>query len=161
MKKLMFVVMAALAIGFTSCGNKAQQAPADEVEASAEAIDVEGAIDEATTKLSEQIEAQDPSKLQEVLEAVQAKVKEILTQNPDAAKEYVAKVQEFLKENADKIKAFAADNAAVEAAVNALTAAPAESIVDGLMSTLQGDGEAAPGGVGDGQEAAEDAGAAA
>ena len=67
----MFMVMAACAIGFTSCGNKAQQqAPADEVAAeAAEAIDVEAAISEATAQLSEQIEAKDAGKLQQVIEA--------------------------------------------------------------------------------------------
>ena len=63
MKKLMFMVMAACAIGFTSCDSKKAQAPADNVEAAAEAIDVEGAIEEATSQLTEQIEAGDASKL--------------------------------------------------------------------------------------------------
>ena len=138
MKKLMFMVMCACAIGFTSCGNKAQQAPADEVVASDEAIDVEAAIGEATAQLTEQIEANDAGKLQQALEAVQAKIAEILKANPDAAKEYVAKVQDFLKENADKIKAVAGENAAVQAAVSTLTSAPAETSVSGLLQAVDG-----------------------
>ena len=134
----MFMVMCACAIGFTSCGNKAQQAPADEVVASDEAIDVEAAIGEATAQLTEQIEANDAGKLQQALEAVQAKIAEILKANPDAAKEYVAKVQDFLKENADKIKAVAGENAAVQAAVSTLTSAPAETIVSGLLQAVDG-----------------------
>ena len=158
MKKMMFMVMAALAIGFTSCGNKAQQAPADEVAAdSAATFDVETAIGEATAQLSEQIEAQDASKLQQAIEAVQAKVKEILAQNPEAAKEYVQKVQDFLKENAEKIKEFAGDNAAVQAAVSAFTEAPAESIVDGLMSTIPGAGDAIEGAAQDAADATQEA----
>ena len=137
---MMFMMMAAVAIGFTSCGNKAQQAPADEVATadSITAIDVESAISDATAQLTEQIEAQDANKLQQVIEAVQAKVAEILKENPDAAKEYVTKVQEFLKENADKIKAVAGENAAIQAAVNALTAAPADAIISGLSSAVGG-----------------------
>lgn len=139
MKKMMMIVMAAMAIGFASCGNKAQQAPADEVVAdSTAAFDVETAINEATTQLSEQIEAKDANKLQQVIEAIQAKVAEILKQNPDAAKEYVTKVQNFLKENAEQIKSFVGENAAAQAAVNALTATPAETIVNGLMQTVDG-----------------------
>ena len=139
MKKLMMIVMAAMAIGFASCGNKAQQAPADEVVAdSTAAFDVETAINEATAQLSEQIEAKDANKLQQVIEAIQAKVAEILKQNPDAAKEYVTKVQEYLKENAEAIKSFVGDNAAAQAAVNALTATPAETIVNGLMQAVDG-----------------------
>ena len=143
MKKVMFVVMAACAIGFTSCGNKAQQqAPADETEVQAEAevqdVDVESTFNESAAQLSEQIEAHDAGKLATVLEAVKAKIAEILKQNPEAAKEYVTKIQNFLKENADKIKAFAGDNAAVQTVVNALTSAPAETVVDGLMQAVEG-----------------------
>ena len=139
MKKLMMIVMAAMAIGFASCGNKAQQAPADEVVAdSTAAFDVETAINEATAQLSEQIEAKDANKLQQVIEAIQAKVAEILKQNPDAAKEYGTKVQDFLKENAGQIKSLVGENAAAQAAVNALTATPAETIVNGLMQAVDG-----------------------
>jgi len=149
MKKIVFMMMAACAIGFTSCGNKTQQAPADEVAAdSVAAFDLETAIGEATAQLTEQIEAKDANKLQQTIEAIQAKVAEILKQNPDAAKEYVTKVQEFLKENAEQIKAFVGDNAAAQAAVNALTATPAETIVSGLMQAVDGvqaAGEAAAG----------------
>lgn len=139
MKKFVFMVMAACAIGFTSCGNKTQQAPADQVAADSVAtFSVETAIEEATSQLAEQIEAKDANKLQQVIEAIQTKVAEILKQNPDAAKEYVTKVQEYLKENAEAIKAFVGENAAAQAAVNALTTAPAETIVDGLMQAVEG-----------------------
>ena len=133
---MMFVVMAALAIGFTSCGNKTQQPAAEVVEDTVQAVDVEAAFTEVTAQLSEQIEAKDANKLQEVLETVKTKIAEILKANPEAAKEYVQKVQDFLKENAEKIKEFAGENAAVEAAVNALTSAPAESILSTSRSSL-------------------------
>jgi phage-related protein len=147
MKKSLFIMMAACAIGFTSCGNKSQQAVPvdDEVVAEAPAIDVEAIFNEATAQLTEQIEANDASKLQQAIEAVQAKVKEILAQNPEAAQEYVQKIQDFLKENAEKIKAVAGDNAAIQAAFSALTEAPAESIISGLKSTLDTAGEAVEG----------------
>ena len=155
----MFMVMAACAISFTSCGNKAQQAPADETEAAAEAVevDVDAAINEATAQLSEQIEAQDANKLQDVIAAVQQKISEFLKQNPEAAKEYVAKIQDFLKENAEKIKAFAGENEAVQAALATITAAPAETVVDGLMQALNGAKEAAEGAVEDATDAVKDA----
>ena len=158
MKKFVFMVMAACAIGFTSCGKKAQQAPSDEVAAdSVAAFDVETAVGEATAQLAEQIEAKDANKLQQVIESIKTKVAEILKQNPEAAKEYVTKVQDFLKENAEQIKSFVGDNAAAQAAVNALTAAPAETIVNGLMQAVDGvqaAGEAAGEAA---QEAVEDA----
>ena len=99
MKKIMFAVMAMIAIGFTSCGNKTQ-APA---EATA-----------SISALSEQIEAQDASKFQEVLATVQ-----------------------------EKIKAFAGENAAVQTALAALTEAPADAVVSGLMQAVEGVKDAA------------------
>ena len=123
MKKVLFAVMAMIAIGFTSCGNK-QAAPAEEQEV---AVNVDDAVSEITAALSEQIEAGDVNKFQEVLATVQEKIKEFIGNNPEVAKEYVAKVQDFLKENADKIKAFVGENETVNAAITALTAAPAET----------------------------------
>ena len=98
MKKVLFALMAMVAMTFAACTNKTQ-APAD-----GQAPDVEAAVSEVTSALSEQIEAGDANKFQEILNTVTDKVKEFLATNPEAAKEYVTKVQEFLKDNADKIK---------------------------------------------------------
>ena len=136
MKKVLFVVLAMVAIGFTSCGNKAQ-APADNTEAVAQE-DVETAISDMTAALSEQIEAKDASKFQEGLNSVQEKIKEFLANDPEAAKLYVTKVQEFLKENAEKIKAFVGDNQVVNNTVTALTTTPAESILSSLATAVDG-----------------------
>ena len=125
-----------MAIGFTSCGNKSQassEAAGTEVTASAD--DEAAATIEA---LTEQIEAKDANKFQEVLASIQDKVKILLANNPEVAKEYVAKVQDFLKENAEKIKAFVGDNETVNSAITALTAAPADAIVSGLKSAVEG-----------------------
>jgi hypothetical protein len=136
MKKLVFMMMAVCAVAFTSCGNKAQQsAPADEVVVD-EAIDVQQAVSEATAQLSEQIEAGDASKLQAVLETIKTKVTELIKTNPEVAKEYVEKVQDFLKENADKVKALVGDNAAVAAAVSAITDIEPESVVSGFLQSV-------------------------
>ena len=91
MKKVLFAMMAMMVVLFTACTNKTQ-APAD-----GQAPDVEAAVNETTAALSEQIEAQDASKFQEILATVTEKVKEFITTNPEAAKEYVTKIQEFLK----------------------------------------------------------------
>ena len=144
MKKFLFAVLAIVAMTFAACTNKTQ-APAD-----GQAPDVDAAVTEMTSALSEQIEAKDANKFQEVLATVTEKVKEFLTSNPEAAKEYVTKIQEFLKENADKIKAFAGDNEAINSAINSLTATPAESIVSGLSSAIDNLGDKA-------SETAEDA----
>ena len=98
MKKVLFAVMAMIAIGFTSCGNKAQQA-ADATEAAA--FDVEAAVSEMTSQLSEQIEAQDAGKFAELLATVQEKIKEIIGNNPEAAKDAAG---EAVDAAADKAK---------------------------------------------------------
>ena len=88
MKKMLFAVMAMMAIGFTSCGNKTQaSAEAGNTEVTISADDEAAATIDA---LSEQIEAKDASKFQEVLATVQEKIKELLANNPEVAKEYVA-----------------------------------------------------------------------
>ena len=70
MKKVLFAMMAMMVVLFTACTNKTQ-APAD-----GQAPDVEAAVNETTAALSEQIEAQDASKFQEILATVTEKVKE-------------------------------------------------------------------------------------
>ena len=151
MKKVLFAVVAMIAIGFAACTNKAQ-APAAE----AEGVDIEAAVSEITSALSEQIEAQDAGKFQEVLTAVQEKIKEFVGNNPEVAKEYVAKIQDFLKENAEKIKAFAGENETVNNIINGLTALPAEAVVSSLSSAVGAAGDAIEGAAEDAAQAAED-----
>ena len=144
MKKVLFAVMAMIAIGFASCTNKAQ-APAE-----AEGVNIEEVIGDATSQLQSAIDAADAGKLQEVLDYIKAKAAEL---DPAVAKEYVQKVQEFLKENADKIKAFVGENETINSAITALTAAPADAIVSGLKSAVGAAGDA----IEDAKDAATDA----
>ena len=113
MKKLLFAIAAVIAIGFTACTNKTQ-APAETTEA--EEVATFNVDDEAAASinaLSEQIQAQDADKFKQVLEGIQEKIKGIIANNPEIAKEYIIKIQDFLKENADKIKSFVGDNETV------------------------------------------------
>ena len=87
MKKVLIAVVACMAMGFASCGNKTQ-APAEVTDSvNVDAANVDEAVSEITDALSEQIEAKDATKLQEVLATVQEKVKEFLTTNPELAKD--------------------------------------------------------------------------
>ena len=52
MKKIMFVMMAAMAVCFTSCGNKTQQPAAEVVEDTVQAVDVEAAFTDAAAQLA-------------------------------------------------------------------------------------------------------------
>jgi len=133
MKKLLFTVMAVAAIGFTSCGNKTQQAEAaDGTEVVVNADDAESII----ANLKEYVETKDAAKLQEALAAVKEKIAELIKQNPEAAKEYVAKVQAYLKENAESIKAVVGENETANAAVTALTSVEPEALVNSLLDQV-------------------------
>ena len=135
MKKILLAVMAVAAIGFTACGNKTQQGEAvDSTE-----IAINNANEEADASiaaLSEQIEANDANKLQDALATVKEKIAELIKNDPKAAETYIAKVQDFLKENADKVKAIVGDNAAVAAAVTAITDVEPQSIVGNLLNQV-------------------------
>ena len=135
MKKILLSVMAVAAIGFTSCGNKTQQGEAVDSVAIVDSI-ATGAAQETIDALSADIETGDVSKLQATLESIKASVAQLLKENPEVAKEYVAKVQTFLKENADKVKAVVGDNAAVAAAVSAVTEIEPEAVVSGLLEQV-------------------------
>jgi len=139
MKKILLAVMAVAAIGFTSCGNKTQQADAETVAVDSVAIVdsiAQGAAQETIDALSADLEANDASKLQATLEGIKAKIAEIVKNNPEVAKEYVVKVQTFLKENADKVKALVGDNAAVAAALSAVTDIEPANVVNGLLEQV-------------------------
>ena len=139
MKKILLAVMAVAAIGFTSCGNKTQQA--GEAAAAVDSVAIidsiaQGAAQETIDALSADLEANDVSKLQATLESIKVKIAEIVKNNPEVAKEYVVKVQTFLKENADKVKALVGDNAAVAAALSAVTDIEPASVVNGLLEQV-------------------------
>ena len=140
MKKIVFAVMAMVAIGFTACGNKTQSAevPVD----SAAIVDslASAAAQTDIDALNALLAAGDATKLQEALAAVKEKMATLIKENPEVAKEYVAKVQDFLKENADKVKAVVGDNAAVQTAVSAITDTEPADIVNGFLNSV---GEAA------------------
>ena len=136
MKKIILAVMAVAAIGFaTSCGNKTQQGEAVDSVALVDSLAGEAA-NVSISALAEQLEAGDASKFQEVLVTVKTKIAELIKKNPEVAKEYVAKVQTFLKENADKVKAVVGDNAAVQAAVSAITEVEPANVVNGLLEKV-------------------------
>ena len=150
MKKIVFAVMAMVAIGFTACGNKTQQA---EVAVDSAAI-VDSLASAAAQKdidaISALLNGGDATKLQEALTAVKEKIATLIKENPEVAKEYVAKVQDFLKENSDKVKAIVGDNVAAATALSAVTETAPADIVNGFLNTV---GEAAT----DAKDAAVDA----
>ena len=135
MKKILLAVMAVAAIGFTSCGNKTQQAEAVDSVAIVDSL-ASAAAQADIDAISALLNGGDATKLQEALAAVKEKIATLIKENPEVAKEYVAKVQTFLKDNADKVKAVVGDNAAVQTAVSAITETEPADIVNGFLSSV-------------------------
>lgn len=135
MKKIIFAVLAMVAIGFSACGNKTQQAEAIDSAAVLDSIASEVAQEDINA-ISALFESGDVAKLQEALATVKEKIASLIKENPELAKEYVTKVQDFLKENADKVKALAGDSEAAVAAVAAVTEVDPEAVVKGLLEQV-------------------------
>ena len=135
MKKIIFAVMAVVAIGFSACGNKTQQGEAVDSVALIDSMATEFANEDINT-ISGLLEAGDVAKLQETLANVKQKIATLIRENPELAKEYVEKVQGFLKENADKVKAVVGDSEAAVAAVAAVTEVDPDAVVKGLLEQV-------------------------
>ncbi|MCI6161488.1 MAG: hypothetical protein MR681_09225 [Prevotella sp.] len=140
MKKVFMMGLAALAITFASCDNKANkeamETATDSVATVDNTVDAQSAADEVISALTSNMEKKDASAFQTTLESVKTKVTEFLAKNPEAAKDYLSKVQTFLKDNASKIKDAVGDNATITTAINAIANIPADKYVDGLKGAV-------------------------
>ncbi len=137
MKKL-FIFAAALALTFTSCGNKAQnsQANAD----STEMADTTAATDEANAELSSESQATVENLTAELQKAVNAKdakgtiatlanletiYKNLVEAGKlEEAKAYGSAIKKFLNDNAESIKNVASGNTTVASLVNGIANLP-------------------------------------
>ena len=123
MKKFFIMAMAVAAIGFTSCGNKTQNAaPAEEsTEVSAVADAAKGVVD----KLKEQIEAGDSKAIGEAVQTAVEKVAELVAKgDTEAAKQYQDQIKNFIDENADKIKEVTGGDEAVSKLIDSFVNVP-------------------------------------
>lgn len=136
MKKLVFAVMAAVAIGFASCGNKTQ-APVEAVDSVA-LIDslAEEAFAETESALNSVFEAKDIEKFKEVIAQHKEKIAELLKENPELAKACLNKLQAFLKANEEKVKNTIGESKDTQSAVDALIAVNAEDGLAGLIGEM-------------------------
>lgn len=137
MKKL-FIFAAALALTFTSCGNKAQnsQANAD----STEVTDTAATADEAAAALSSESQATIDNLTAELQKAVNAKdakgtiatlanletiYKNLVEAGKlEEAKAYGSAIKKFLNDNAESIKNVASGNTTVASLVNGIASLP-------------------------------------
>lgn len=166
MKKLFIMAMAAVAIGFTSCGNKAQNAAlADEnTEISTVAEAAKGVVD----KLKEQIEAGDSKAIGEAIQTAVEKLAELVAKgDTEAAKKYQEQIKNFIDENADKIKEVTGGDEAVSKLIDSFVNVPVkiedavnaagESIKDGAEQAVEDAKDAAKEKIDEAKEKAADA----
>lgn len=117
MKKLFFALMAVVAISFASCSSNGNA----------------GA--EVTEQLEQALNSGDANSFKDKLTVIVDKVKSLVTENPEQAKEYLAKAQEFLKANAEKVTALVGNNATIAGLVNAVTEAKPDDVISGLFGS--------------------------
>lgn len=135
MKKFLFIAMAAVAITFTSCTEKA---PAPVIEEETPEVEIVPA-----DSLASFIEAADTTAISNFLTEAQSKIEELKNIDPAKAKDYLAAIQTLLKENADKIKAFVGTGA-VASLVDAVSALPeieVPDVVDEAKEAVEGAAE--------------------
>jgi Na+/serine symporter len=115
--------MAIAAIGFTSCGNKTQQAEA--TDSTEVAINPEEEANAVVDNLKTFVAAGDADQLAACLDKVKETVNKFAISDSAAAKAYAAAVQKYLIENAEQVKAIAQQNATAASVITtfALTAA--------------------------------------
>ena len=89
MKKLLFALMAVLAVTFVSC-SKGDANLSDDPK-------------EMVGQLDENLKAGDGNKFVTMLEGVKSKALGFLKDNPNKAKEYLQAAQKFLADNKDKV----------------------------------------------------------
>jgi hypothetical protein len=140
MKRILLAVMAVAAIGFTSCGNKTQQAEA--TDSTEVAINGEEEANAVIDNLKAFVAAGDAEKVSAALEQVKEMVGEFVVNNPDAAMTYVTTVQNYLKENAEEVKAVVEKNADAAAAVATFIETEPEAIVNNIVQTVNDKAEA-------------------
>lgn len=135
MRKIVFAVVAAIAISFASCGNKTQQAVTPDSAANSPQALVE-LIDDDIAEISELVEKKDTAQLKTALNDMKGKLVQMIVKNPDAVKQYVANLQQYLKENSENIKAVIGDNEALNATLNALSDADAAEVASKLSTVV-------------------------
>ena len=140
MKKILLAMMVVAAIGFTSCGNKTQQAEA--TDSTEVAINAEEEANAVIDNLKAFVAAGDAEKVAAALDQVKEMVGEFVLNDPDAAMTYVTTVQNYLKENAEQIKAVVDKNADAASAVAVFMETEPEVMVSAIVETVSNKAEA-------------------
>ena len=155
MKKILLAVMAIAAIGFTSCGNKTQQAEA--TDSTEVAINPEEEANAVVDNLKAFVAAGDADQLAACLDKVKETVNKFAISDSVAAKAYAAAVQKYLIENAEQVKAIAQQNATTAAVITTLIETKPENIVNAFVENAANKAEATKDAAATAAEATKDA----
>lgn len=133
MKKAI-IFAAALALTFSSCGNKTQNAAANADSAAVVANEESGAelsadnqttIDNLTAELQKAIDAKDAKTTISVLANLQTIYKNLAEEGKlEEAKAYGSAIKKFVNDNAETLKTIASGNSTVESLVNGIVNLP-------------------------------------
>jgi len=159
MKKILLTVMAIAAIGFTSCGNKTQQAEA--TDSTEVAINAEEEANAVIDNLKAFVAAGDADQLAAGLDQVKEMVGEFVLNDPDAAMTYVTTVQKYLIENAEQVKAVAQKNADAASTIAVFMETEPEVMVSAIVESVSDKAEATKDAAATAAEATKDAAAEA
>lgn len=133
MKKL-FIFAAAIALTFSSCGNKTQNAAAN-ADSAAVVTDEEGSVElsedakttinNLTAELQKAIDAKDAKTTISVLANLQTIYKNLAEEGKlEEAKAYGSAIKKFVNDNAESLKTIASGNSTVESLVNGIINLP-------------------------------------
>lgn len=136
------MALAVVALTLTSCGSGSKSANADTDTTSMESVDsltqdgvaateVPNTAETAIAQLTEQLDSKDAAKVKTTLETIKEKIAELSKTDPDAAKAYVEQLQSWLKSNSDKVKTAVGEDTAVSAAIETLTSASSDKLIEG------------------------------
>ena len=134
MKKIFFMLIAAAAITFASCGNKTNTgAEVDSLAADTTATlseSLQGTFNNLTGELQKTLEAKDGKGAISALAGLQTVYKNLVTSGKlEEAKKYGAAIKSFINEHADAIKSALGDNATVASLISGIQKLPTDAAV--------------------------------
>lgn len=127
MKKILFAVMAAVAICFSSCGNQTKKEVTPDSAATSQQALIE-MLDQDMAEISELVEKKDTAQLKATLNDIKSQMTEMLLKNPEAVKQYMTNLQQYVRNNEEQIKEMIGDNPTLQAMIKTLEGADVEDV---------------------------------
>lgn len=137
MKKLFFMALACVAMGFASCGNKTVE---NAELADTAAVDSVLDADAMVSALGDKLNANDPSAMQALALQAQQTIADLIAKGDTAAaKAYASKIKEFVDTNADKVKEIASGNETINNLVNTVKSTSISDLASQAANAVKAD----------------------